>query len=284
MNDPFGNNPTQNPGQMPSSQPVSPSGWAPQSSAPAPAPMASSPFESSQIPNITGPDSSQGNGPVMMEPAGPKNNTWLYIILAVLVVGGIIFLASMMGWLDLKKFLGMGSNNTQVEPTPTPTIVVNKNDATRKTDLANLKTALNTYFSNKQAYPISVSLSKTSDPDSPLKVLVPEYIASLPIDPLSPNSFYGYRSGDGKSFELTAVLEDQTDTAGIMEGNIFLYKVTNASAETPSTSNPQSNASTEPVVEPVVVPDTGMEASVESESSSSSSSSSADASADASAF
>jgi hypothetical protein len=148
-----------------------------------------------------------------------------------------------MGWLNFGKLFG-----SKPKPTPsvtTPIVVVNKNDATRKTDLINLKTALKKYYNAKQSYPTSITLSKTSDPDSPLKVLVPDFIASLPIDPLSPNNYYGYKSEDGKTFEITAVLEDKSDQAGIVVGTLFLYKVTDSSSDTPSTSNPSADSTME---------------------------------------
>lgn len=234
MNDPLAGN------QMPTpNQPVQPTGWAPQPQTSAP--VASSPFEAQPIPNITGPASApldEMSGPVMMEPAKPKSSLWLFIILGVLIVIALVFLAAWLGWLNFGNIFGAKSTPVvSVSPTLTPTVVVNKNDANRKTDLINLKTALQKYYDAKQSYPISTTTSKTSDSNSPLSVLVPDYIASLPLDPLSPNDYYGYKS-DGKTFELTAVLEDKTDSSGIMAGNFFLYKVTNASPETPSTSNP----------------------------------------------
>ncbi len=246
MNESFGSNqqtnqpPAQPMGWSPATTPATPAPAQPAAS-PAPAPVASSPFESSPIPNITGPTSAPADmGPVMMEPAGPKSSAWLYVILAVLVIGGLIFLSAWMNWIPYGKILGL--TKTQPTPTATPspteTPIVNNHDAARKNDLVNLKTALKKYYNDKQSYPISTAMSKTSDPGTPLKVLVPTYLPSLPLDPLSPNSFYGYKSIDGKSFSLTAALEDQTDQSCVVTGSFCLYTVTDLSSETPSTINP----------------------------------------------
>jgi len=250
MNETFGSNQNNTNSQAPQ-----PTGWAPQPVTPV-TPAASSPFEASPIPNITGPASAppiQDIGPVMMEPAKPKSSMILYIVLITLLIVGLAFLVYKMGWLN--KIGGPLAKKTTPTPTiTTPVIVVNKNDATRKTDLVNLKTALTKYFDAKQSYPISTTFSKTSDPDTSLKVLVPDYISSLPVDPLSPNNWYGYKSIDGKSFTLTAVLEDESDQTGVMEGLVFLYTVTDVSKETPSTSDPYANPTPEITSSPIDLP------------------------------
>jgi hypothetical protein len=251
MNEPFSSDPLGQSNQVsPNNQSAQPTGWAPQ---PVSIPVnvqPSTPFETSSIPNITGPASApvdQGSGQVAMEPASPKSNVVLYIVLAVLVVAGLIFLAAWMGRIDFGKILGTKKPTaTSTAPVVTPAKpAVNQNDATRKTDLGNLKTALEKYYSVNQTYPVSATLTKTSDANSPLTVLVPTYISSLPLDPLSPNSFYGYKS-DGKSYQISAILENKSDFSGQMVGTNFLYIVSNGSAETPVTSNPV--APTTPVI------------------------------------
>lgn len=283
MNNPLGNNQASTPGQNQSS------GWTPQqptSMSPAPAQPASSPFESTPIPNITGPANAlrEQSAPVMMEPASPKSSILLFVFLAILVVGGIIAVAAWMGWLKFDQLFTKKPVKTQDQTSNTTESIINKNDATRKADLANLKTALGSYFNAKQSYPISTSLTKTSDPDTPLKVLVPDYIPSLPLDPLSPNSFYGYKSVDGKTFELTAVLEDKSDPAGQIIGNLFIYLVSDSTTETPSTPAPQSSSSGSQADAPLGSNSVDISpSSTSSETSSSSSSGSASANASASA-
>ena len=254
MNNSFGNDPmAQQNNTNPASQPVQPAAWtpAPATMVPDAAPVQpeSSPFVTPTIPDLVAPASSPvlEDGPTMMSPAPVASNLWLYIVLSIIVVLGLLFLVFWMGWIKVDSFTNLFVAKKPAVVTPvekTPVVVVNKNDATRKTDLINLKTVLNQYFLAKQSYPISATVSKTSDSDSPLKVLVPDYLTSLPIDPLSPTNYYGYKSVDGKSFQLTAVLEDQSDQSGTTIGSFFLYVVTNDSQETPVASNPVSNEST----------------------------------------
>ncbi len=304
MNQPFGSNQVPNLGTNNPQVPQQ-NGWAPQPVAPvnptpvttpagvnsvpinvaqsaAPSYSGTSPnvptssFGASSIPNITGPTGApamQNNSPVMMESASPKSNIWLYVGLAVIVVAGLFFLGNSMGWFGTAlggKAKIAASPSPSLSPIPTvsvPVIVINRNDAIRKTDMVNLKTALNKYYNAKQSYPTSISISKTSDIDTPLKALVPDYISSLPIDPLSPTYYYGYKSADGKTFELTAVLEDKSDQAGTFVGSYFLYIVTDYSQETPLSSDTSDMSATDSTLTPESdVTDPAFDASFDSES------------------
>ncbi len=244
-NDPFGQNlPPVNQANTP---PAQPSGWAPTPASPAPSmapppasPPASNPFEATPppVPPVSGPMSPMGNDQEIMEPAPNKSSVFLIIILIILIVAGGLFLASWKGWVNLgsiSKLWKGTTKTTTIAPTPAPvTNVVNTNDAKRKEDLANLKAALKNYYTAKKSYPIAATGEKTNTPVA-LKVLVPDYIAAIPVDPLDPTYYYGYKS-DGKTFELSAVLEDKTDPAGITVGSNFLYKVTDISAESAATT------------------------------------------------
>lgn len=236
--------------------PVSPSqggpagelgGWAP-AAEPVPAPMppppppptASNPFETTPppVPPVSGPMSPMGDEQGMMESGSRKSSLPLIGILALLlIIGGLVF-ASWMNWISLggiEKLWG-GGKTPVVEPTPEPTpVTTNVNDAKRKEDLSNLKTALKQYYTATQSYPVAATTEKTLDSVA-LKVLVPDYITALPVDPLSPTYYYGYKS-DGITFELTCILEDKTDTSGILTGDILLYEVTDISTETPTSSS-----------------------------------------------
>ncbi len=99
-------------------------------------------------------------------------------------------------------------------------------DAIRKADLANIKTALDNYKATNGSYPVSQTLTKTSDANTPLSVLVPDYLSKLPLDPNTPTYYYGYKS-DGNTFELTCVLDDSTDSQGAQIGSFYIYKLTN---------------------------------------------------------
>jgi len=218
---------------------------------PTPPPVVSNPFEATPPPisPVSGPTAPLANQPIM-ESTGSKSNLVLIIALIILlVVGGLVF-SSWMGWISLgglEKIWGGGAktptistNTTTPTTTPATLATANPNDVQRKADLARIKTALKQYFSANQSYPVAATMEKTVD-SAALKVLVPDYIAALPVDPLSPTSYYGYKS-DGKSFELTAVLEDKTDPSGMTTGSIFLYRITDISIEGSGTTTSSSAA------------------------------------------
>lgn len=169
-----------------------------------------------------------------MEPQQHSSGkTWMLIILLViiLILGGLVF-ASFEGWISLgpvDKLLGKGVKVTEETSTTTTT---SNNDATRKTDLVKIKDALKSYYQANQSYPVSEVVDKTNDPKSVLTVLIPTYLPALPTDPIS-TQYYGYTS-DGKTFTLTAVLDDTTDPTGVKAGNYYLYKVTDTSTEAPT--------------------------------------------------
>jgi hypothetical protein len=209
------------------------------------------PFENSApLPTSTPPPAmSTDDQPLVMEEQQSSGSLWILVgILAVLLIAGGLVLASWQGWISLggiEKLWGGGqtttnNNNTDTNTnTNTPTPKVNANDAKRKSDLAKIKAALLKYYNEKQAYPAAEAIQKTTDPSNILTTtLIPNYLTAMPADPVA-SKYYGYKS-DGKSFELSAVLEDKTDPAGIMVGTIFLYRVTDTSTES-TASNPSSS-------------------------------------------
>lgn len=169
---------------------------------------------------------------------GGKTWVWIIILLIVLVLAGLFF-ASYEGWISLggleKYWKKEAETTTETITKPVDTTTVNDN--TRKSDLAKIKDALKKYYQANQSYPTALTLQKTADADNALTVLVPTYIAKLPVDPLSPSYYYGYAS-DGKTFELTARLQDTTDPSAIKASDtIYIYKVTDSSTETPTSTN-----------------------------------------------
>lgn len=177
------------------------------------------------------------------QPSSGKGLLVLIIVLIVILVLGGLFFASWEGWINLggieKYWKKTETTNTNTN-TNTPVNTASANDQQRKTDLANIKTALAAYYQANQSYPVAATEQKTSDPNCVLNTLVPTYLASLPVDPQSPVKYYAYKS-DGKSYTLTCVLEDTSDPLGIQVGNYFIYKVTNTSVETPQASNTTSS-------------------------------------------
>lgn len=103
-------------------------------------------------------------------------------------------------------------------------------DAKRKEDLATLQVALQQYFNKYKKYPITNSgQGKFEKTSIALKVIVDTgFIATLPADPLA-EQFYAYTS-EGKSYQLTAQLEDSSDPSGANNQENppkYLYQVNN---------------------------------------------------------
>lgn len=215
-------------------------------------PEGPSPFEQSPggqpgaAPQGQGANQLGGFEPTGMEPMSSHKSSWgLIIALVVILFLGVMVFASWQGWINLGSIqkLWKKSATTTTTPVATPTDQTNLNDKTRKSDLADLKAALKKYYQANQTYPIATTSQKTSDATSALSVLIPTDIAKLPIDPLSPTYYYGYKS-DGKTFELTAVLEDKTTAGGTQVGTLYLYKVTDTSVETPATTTSTDTTTT----------------------------------------
>lgn len=101
-------------------------------------------------------------------------------------------------------------------------------DNKRKQDLTTLQTYIESYFADKGSYPLATTPEKLTDTTSSISIaLVPTYATMLPTDPkASEGYYYGYNSVDGKSYQITARLEDTTDPSGIFVGSVYLYKVT----------------------------------------------------------
>lgn len=78
-------------------------------------------------------------------------------------------------------------------------------DARRLSDLREIANALHTYYSDNQQFP-----NETSDSSLPASALVPEYISSIPRDPLSGNNYRYETTGcspPNQAFALNAGLE-----------------------------------------------------------------------------
>ncbi len=159
----------------------------------------------------------------------------LISLLVFILIAAILVFLSWKGYISLggiEKIWGGGKT------TPTPAIVIDTAtptpesfDAQRKKDLATLVSILKNYYADNSSYPVADAEIKTSDSTSVLsQALAPAYIPVLPDDPLSPQYYYGYKS-DGKTFTITAVLEDQSDTSGVIHGNLNIYTVTDTTGQ-----------------------------------------------------
>lgn len=98
-------------------------------------------------------------------------------------------------------------------------------DNQRKLDLAEIARAIEEYAKfNKGEYPVTVGYEKISDKNNVLNQILRRdgYLTKEYADPSSGASFYGYKS-DGKSYELTAVLENKNDISCMNIGNYCIY-------------------------------------------------------------
>lgn len=84
-------------------------------------------------------------------------------------------------------------------------------DAERKSDLRQLKSALALYHADETAYPASATCA---DVTTSLAALDPDYIGTVPNDPLASNSKYCYVSStDNQDYLIVADLENTNDGA-----------------------------------------------------------------------
>jgi len=161
------------------------------------------------------------------KPAASKSNSLRLVILVL-----IALVVAIGGYILFTKFFGKFSSKNQTSTTSvftpsaedTTTAKVSLDDQ-RKSDLHAIQEALINYFAAQTKYPVSEKLVLLNTPGNILeKELVPTYINKLPVDPVSTKS-YGYKS-DGKTFTLTAVLDNANDPDVTLEGGLPLFKVT----------------------------------------------------------
>lgn len=100
-------------------------------------------------------------------------------------------------------------------------------DNQRVKDIGDISFAIDEYAKfNKNEYPVTNGYEKISDENSNVYKLLSQdgYLKKNYQDPLPGSYFYGYRS-DGKSYELTAALEDSNDLRCKNIGNYCVYSI-----------------------------------------------------------
>lgn len=111
-----------------------------------------------------------------------------------------------------------------------PKAAMQANDQKRKDDLALIQAALEQRYKETKDYPVSANFAegRTSSRSTPLQVLVGRYMNrnDLPTDPKEPDRWYGYKS-DGKTYTLSAQLEDTGDPEGTYADSLYLYTLKN---------------------------------------------------------
>jgi len=91
-------------------------------------------------------------------------------------------------------------------------ITIIESDKQRVSDLRNLSSMIIKYKIENGNYPISISASKLNESNGVVtKIKSANEETNLPLDPKHPIYYYGYTSADGKSFELSARLENIDD-------------------------------------------------------------------------
>lgn len=83
-------------------------------------------------------------------------------------------------------------------------------DARRLADFKQLQTALELYYSDNVAYPVSTSQANAS---TALTALAPAYIAAIPNDPLGGSYNYVYRTTSGGTFYCLGTVYEGTAPA-----------------------------------------------------------------------
>ncbi len=80
----------------------------------------------------------------------------------------------------------------------------------RKSDVRQLAYILEKYYESKGEYPESRSLSRTDDVNGDFyKSLVPEFVGSLPVDPLPEKYYYSYTCLGGEQYTIKGVTESE---------------------------------------------------------------------------
>lgn len=103
-----------------------------------------------------------------------------------------------------------------------------ENDAKRKSDLSQIKNALESYYrDNDQKYLESNGFIRLNDKDSKTYKALLKYVANEDslLDPNYPEYYYGY-SSDGSGFELSARLENIEDkNCEMVSESLCIYKI-----------------------------------------------------------
>ena len=151
------------------------------------------------------------------------NKNLILIIVAIFLIGATILIASKIypaKKSDQANYNGFIDNSKNEQSAG---ITINS-DLQRKIDLVNISLALENYKKEKKEYPMTQGLEKTEDKNGAIYSLFPSHIKNIPVD-TKDTFYYGYNS-NGKTFVLTARLENDEDIDCQKVGEICLYKIT----------------------------------------------------------
>lgn len=166
-------------------------------------------------------------------------------LIILVIVGLLVVIAGVVGYLVYRnnQSSSLPPENITLDDTTSgiDQQILNR-DTQRKEDLSKIQQYLELYFADNKSYPLTKSFQRFNETGSLIYAsLVPQYASAdgIPLDPLDPVYWYGYRSVDGTTYELTAQLENLSDAEGfVADSGIFLYTLT--------PSGPKSNISTTP--------------------------------------
>jgi len=202
-------------------------------------------------PSVGAPTPPQANPPVSSnvfsgaEEPKPGSSRLKKVIIGVLVVlvlaGGYYVYTTMFSGTSSKKTTATKTATSSSSSTSSST-----DDSQRKSDLIVLQQALINYYAASGSYPVSASFTFLNQSGNLLeKELVPMYLSKIPQDPSSSKA-YAYKS-DGKTFLLTAELDDANDAEAVIDSGKTLYKVdasTIATGEAGTTTGATSSGAT----------------------------------------
>lgn len=115
-----------------------------------------------------------------------------------------------------------GQSSATGQTASTPAGQLSTVDGQRLRDLTQIQNALKSYYDANQRYPISKDLARLDDPQNPLNVLG----ITVPADPKTPTNYYGYKSADGTTYELSAVFDGKQTEKDVQISKGWLVTVT----------------------------------------------------------
>lgn len=177
---------------------------------------------------------------------GQKKLLSLIVIVAIVAIGGY----SIYSMFFAKSSTSTSTTQTSASPTAsdltatTEGTVAGSDDLARKSDLALIQQALINYSKdNNGSYPISTETASLSSPGNILETsLMPKYLTVLPSDP-DTTKYFGYKSVDGTTFSLTAVLDNVSDPEAQVSSGKAIYTV-DPTTVVPSTTSQSSSDET----------------------------------------
>lgn len=134
-------------------------------------------------------------------------------------------------------------------------------DSQRKQDLAGIKMYIDQYSTKNGKYPIAPLIEKIDNTGSTVyAALIPNITTALPNDPwaVSYGYWYGYKSADGSSYDLTARLEDTTDPSGKQEDIYYIYRITSTGLAPTAPDTTSSTTTTAPISQSTIENDLGV--------------------------